>query len=301
MFFADNYEQYAYTKVVVPITLSKSPADYDDMAYYLDVNIDDYSQENCYIGTHKLEEVKLARVRKVNCEQDLTAEWKLEIVLCGGKSEEEVIAILDELCAAFSLKYVRYFKHFQHSGFDGFSYDRMHLERRYAFQDKVFSDEAFSMYCGTIQVKTISSIDNKVFKLSKKSKKNNEYSNRLSSAFLEALKCKDKISRYILLYYLFEIMYETPEYQVLKERYKAKHGKEQCKKERNVILFQYLQQEFNLTQYSSFGKTIMLNAKTLEIIINTRNDLTHRGDPSKVSTLMYNHLLPILREVIIKL
>lgn len=301
MFLADDCKQYAYTKIAVPITLSKSPSDYDDMTYYLDVSTDDYFQENCYIGTHKLEELKLSRVRKVDCEQDLTAEWKLEIVLSGGKSEEEVISILDELCIAFSLKYVRYFKHFQHSGFDGFSYDRMHLERKYAFQDKVFTDEAFSMYCGTIQVKTISSIDNNVFKLPKKSKKNDGYSNRLTSAFLEALKCKDKISRYILLYYLFEIMYETPEYQALKERYKREHGKEKCKRDRNVILLQYLQQEFNLTQYSSFGKSIVLNAETLEKLILTRNDLTHRGDLSKVSTLMYNHLLPILREVIIKL
>ena len=301
MFFTDNYEQYAYTKIIVPITLSKSPSDYDDMAYYLDANIDDYFQENCYIGTHKLDELKISRVRKADYEQDHTAEWKLEIILCGGKSEEEVIAILDELCIAFSLKYVRYFKYFQHSGFEGFSYDRMHLERRYAFQDKVFTDEALSMYCGVIQVKTISSIDNKVFKLPKKSKKNNEYSNRLSSAFLEALKCKDKISRYILLYYLFEIMYETPEYQALKERYKSVYGKEQCKKDRNVILLQYLQQEFNLTQYSSFEKSVVLDAETLELIIKTRNDLTHRGDPTKVSSLMYNHLLPILREVIAKL
>ena len=301
MFFSDNYEQYAYTKIAVPITLSKSPSDYDDMAYYLDANIDDHFQENCYIGTHKLDELKISRVRKADYEQDHTAEWKLEIILCGGKSEEEVIAILDELCIAFSLKYVRYFKYFQHSGFEGFSYDRMHLERRYAFQDKVFTDESLSMYCGVIQVKTISSIDNKVFKLPKKSKKHNELSNRLSSAFLEALKCKDKISRYILLYYLFEIMYETPEYQALKERYKTEHGNEKCKKDRNVILLQYLQQEFNLTQYSSFEKSVVLDAETLELIIKTRNDLTHRGDPSKVSSLMYNHLLPILREVIAKL
>ena len=301
MFFADNCEQYAYTKIVVPITLQKSPSDYDDMTYFLDVNSDDFFQENCYIGTHELEELKLSRVRKADCEHNHTAEWKLEIIVNGGKSEDEVITILDELCVAFSLKFIRYYKHFQHCGFEGFFYDRMRLERKYAFEDKVFGDDAFSMYCGTIQVKTISSIDNKVFKLPKECKIKSEYSKRLISTFLEALKCKDKISRYILLYYLFEIMYKTPEYQALKEKYKSEHGKEQCKKDRNIILFQYLQQEFNLMQYSSLGKTIMLDAETLERIILTRNDLTHRGDLSKISSLMYNHLLPILREVIVKL
>ena len=209
--------------------------------------------------------------------------------------------ILDELCFEFSLKFIRYYKYFQHCGFEGFCYDRMHLESKYAFEDKIFGDDAFSMYCGAIQVKTISSIENKVFKLPRKAKTNSKNRNSLTHAFLEALKCKDKISRYILLYYLFEIMYKTPEYQALKEKYKQEHGTEQRKKGRNVILLQYLQQEFNLTKYSSLGKTIMLDAETLEKIILTRNDLTHRGDLSKVSSLMYNHLLPILREVIIKL
>ena len=84
MFFADNCEQYAYTKIIVPITLSKSPSDYDDMAYYLDANIDNYFQENCYIGTHKLDEIKISRVRKADYEQDYTAEWKLEMILSHG-------------------------------------------------------------------------------------------------------------------------------------------------------------------------------------------------------------------------
>lgn len=301
MFFADNCEQYAYTKIAVPITLQKSPSDYDDMTYFLDVNSDDFFQENCYIGTHKLEALKLSRVRKADCEHNHTAEWKLEIIVNGGKSEEEVITILDELCIAFSLKFVRYYKYIQHCGFEGFFYDRMHMERKYAFEDKVFGDDAFSVYCGMVQVKSVSSIDNKVFELPKKCKIKSEYSNRLTSAFLEALKCKDKISRYILLYYLFEIMYETPEYQTLKNTFKSESGKMNNDKKRSKILFQYLLQEFGLKEYSSIGKTVMLEAETLEKIILTRNDLTHRGDLSRISSLMYNHLLPILREVIINL
>ena len=67
-----------------------------------------------------------------------------------------------------------------------------------------------------------------------------------------------------------------------------------------MILFRYLQQEFNLSEYPSLGKTVILDAGTLEEIIKTRNDLTHRGDQSKVSNLMYNHLIPILQEVMRK-
>ena len=46
---------------------------------------------------------------------------------------------------------------------------------------------------------------------------------------------------------------------------------------------------------------MILDAGTLEKISKTRNDLTHRGDQSKVSNLMYNHLIPILQEVMRKL
>lgn len=301
MFFATNCEQYSYTKITVPIKLSKSPSDYDDLLYYLDVIGDDCYQKQCYIGTQKIEELKITRLKEADCEHDQIAEWKLEMIVWGGKSEEEIIIILNDLCTEFSLKFIRYYKYFQNSGFEGFSYDRFHLERKYAYEDKVFSDNAMSMYCGPIQVRTRSSIERKVFKLPKRVKSQNKYKDKLTDAFLEALRCKDKISRYILLYYLFEIMYGTDEYQVLKEKYKLTCGKEQCKKDRNIILFQYLQQEFDLREYASLGKSVMLDADTLETIIKTRNDLTHRGNQSKVSSLMYNHLLPILQEVMRKL
>ena len=301
MFIATNCGQYLYTKITVPIKLLKSPSDYDDCIYYLDIIGGDFSQEQCYIGTQRIEELKILRLKEADCEHDQIDEWQLEMIVYGGKTEEEIIALLDELCIEFSLRFVRYYKFFQNSGFDGFSYDRFHLERKYAYEDKVFSDNAINMYCNSIEMKTRSAIERKVFKLPKKTNSKNEYKDKLTDAFLKALKCKDKISRYILLYYLFEIMYGTDEYKELKKQYEESvpHGgglKNKCNKnsgdkKRSIILFRYLQQKFNLKQYSSLGKTIILDAETLEKIISTRNDLTHRGDQSKVSGLMYNHLM----------
>ena len=175
------------------------------------------------------------------------------------------------------------------------------MERRYAYEDKSFSDNAFSMYAGPIEIKATSIIENKVFKLSKHPTAHSELENRLIDAFLRALRCKDEISRYILLYYLFEIMYATDEYQEIKTQYELSLSQNNSDKKRSMLLAQYLQKEFGLKEYSSLGKTVVLNAKILENIITNRNDLTHRGDISKVSQLMYNHLLPILQEVIRKL
>lgn len=298
MLFIDNYEQYSYTKIIVPITLQESPSDYDELSYYLDVREDDVYQKDRYVGKQKIEEMKISRVENADCEHNRIAMWRLEMIIQGGKNEEEVITILNDICVVFSLKFIQYYKFFEHCGFAGFSYDRMRLERKYAYEDRNFSEDAFSMYCRPPEIKTCSTIDNKIFKLYKKAKPENEKKKQYTSAFLVAMQCRDKISRYILLYYLFEIMYATNEYQALKEKYKSAYGKERCKIDRNVILFQYLEQEFDLKEYSSLGKSIMLDAKTLDEIINTRNDLTHRGDLSKVSILMYHHMIPILQEVI---
>lgn len=301
MFIATNCEQYSYTKISVPIKLLKSPSDFDGSSYFLDIIGDDSSQEQCYIGTQKVEELKILRLKEADCEHDQIAEWKLEMIVSGGKTEEEIIMILNELCTEFSLKYIQYYKYFQNSGFEGFSFDRFHLERRYAYEDKVFSDDAMSLYCGPIEIKTRSAIERKVFKLPKKAKSKNEFRDKLTDAFLVALRCKDKISRYVLLYYLFEIMYATPQYQQLKNNFKPTSGTINSDTKRSLILYQYLRQEFALNKYPSLGKTVILDAGTLEKIIITRNDLTHRGDQSKVSNLMYNHLIPILQEVMRKL
>lgn len=301
MFIATNCGQYSYTKITVPIKLLKSPSDFDDSIYYLDIIGDDFSQEQCYIGTQKVEELKILRLKEADCEHDQIAEWKLELTIFGGKTEEEIISLLDDLCTEFSLRFIRYYKYFQNSGFEGFSYDRFRLERKYAYEDKVFRENAMSMYCGSIEMKTRSAIERKVFKLPQKAKSKNENKDRLTEAFLKALRCKDKISRYILLYYLFEIMYATTQYQQLKNNFKPTSGTINSDTKRSLILFQYLQQEFALNEYPSLGKTVILDAGTLEKIIKTRNDLTHRGDHSKVSNLMYNHLIPILQEVLRKL
>ena len=308
MFFAVHCEQYKYTKIIVPLFLENSPSDYDDMQYYWDVNCDDYYQEDVCIGTNKIREIRFERIKKADCEYDNRAEWKLEMIIDGGKSEEETINILNELCTVLSLKFVRHYKHFQYCGFNGFAYDQLHMERRYAYEDKAFSDKAFSMYAGSIEIKTTSVIENKVFKLPKSPTANSELKDRLTDAFLRSLRCKDEISRYILLYYLFEIMYATDEYQEIKKQYElslSKNGSSKNQnngdKKRSMLLAQYLQKEFGLKEYSSLGKTAVLDAKILENIITNRNNLTHRGDISKVSQLMYNHLLPILQEVIRKL
>lgn len=283
---SNSKEQFRYTKIIVPIMLLKSPSDYEDLHYFLDVNCNDYSQENCYIGTQKINNINFIRVKKADCESNSIAEWSLEIIVTGKKSSKETIEILNELCKTLSLRFLRFYKHVQNCGFEGFSYDRTNLEIKYAFEDKVFNDTALIMNGCRIEMSTLSSLNKKVLQLPKKATTKSGFSNKLIDAFYKALKCKDKISRYILLYYLFEIMYGTDEYQTIKKHFeettpqnnvhKNKGNKNYGDEKRSKILLEYLQQQFDLKKYSSSGKMVILNAEILERIIKTRNGLTHR-------------------------
>lgn len=62
LMFTDNNKQHKYTKITVPIMLLKSPSDYEDLHYFLDVDCNDYSQDNCYIGTQKIKNINFIRV-----------------------------------------------------------------------------------------------------------------------------------------------------------------------------------------------------------------------------------------------
>lgn len=290
--------------------LLESPSDYEDCHYYLDINCSDFCQTDCYIGAYKIENIIFSRLKEADCKCNSIAEWNVEIIVIGKKCEKEIYDILNELCQILSLRYLRFYKHIHNCGFEGFSYDRMRLEIMYAFEDRIFNNNAFVMSGCRIEMSSKFLLNNKVFKLPKREITKSKFADTLITAYIKALKSKDKISRYILLYYLFELMYGTEEYQKIKKQYEEtakdsytksnKNNKNYGDKKRSELLFRYFQQEFNLTEYTSLGKKIILEETILENIITTRNDLTHRGDLTKISELMYNHLVPILQEIINK-
>ena len=74
--------------------------------------------------------------------------------------------------------------------------------------------------------------------------------------------------------------------------------KKNANEKRSELLCQYLQQEFGITEYRHFDKQSNLTPDTLCEIIRTRNDLTHRADTSKITKIMYHHMLPILQCVL---
>lgn len=306
---AEDYSNFKYTKINVPITLNECPSDHKSSRYLLDVNCNSFSQQNCYIGTQKIERLTIHRAEKADASNSQTfAKWNVELEIAEVKTEDEVIEILDKLCDMFSIAFIKEYGAFQHSGFEGFSYRAMDVRRRYAGEDGRFGDTVFNKYCGMVSTYNLSIVQQNIFTLPESIKDKPEKYIELEKAFLTAMKSRDEVSRYILLYYMFELMYDTVEYKNLTENYKQPNKtsgvsdeNDKCRKsnkKRSELLYQYLQQAFGIIEYFHFDQTYKLDPEILFKIIMVRNDLAHRADKTNVNAIMYDHMLPILQQVL---
>ena len=232
----------------------------------------------------------------------------MELEIAEVKTEDEVIELLDKLCDMFSIAFIKEYGEFQHSGFEGFSYHAMDVRRRYAGEDGRFGDTVFNKYCGMVSTRNLSIVQQNIFTLPESTKDKPEKYIELEKAFLTAMKSRDEVSRYILLYYMFELMYDTDEYDNLKKNYKQVNKTfevsdeddkfRKSNKKRSELLYQYLHQVFGIVEYSHFSQTYALNPEILFKIITVRNDLAHRADKTNVNAIMYGHMLPILQSVL---
>ena len=305
----EDYSNFKYTKINVPITLNECPSDHKSSSYLLDVNCNSFSQQNCYIGTQKIERLTIQRAEKADASNSqIFAKWNVELEIAEVKTEDEVIEILDKLCDMFSIAFIKEYGAFQHSGFEGFSYRTMDVRRRYTGEDGRYGDTVFNRYCGMVSTRNISIVQQNIFTLPESIKDKPEKYIELEKAFLTAMKSRDEVSRYILLYYMFELMYDTDEYDNLKKNYKQVNKTfevsdeddkfRKSNKKRSELLYQYLHQVFGIVEYSHFSQTYALNPEILFKIITVRNDLAHRADKTNVNAIMYGHMLPILQSVL---
>lgn len=298
MTIIEDYQQFQYTQICARITLERNPSDHEENEYYLDIACENLYQQNCYVGTQRLEEIHISRLKSSDNGQHFCApQWKVQIIIAEVKTELEVYQLLQDLCKVFSFSCAVTYQGFEYSGLYGFSFQPINVVRRYAKADRIFGDSDMNCY-GKIRCLAKDIVKKNIFQLPQAQSVVSPIVEKLKESFLIALKSKDAISRYLLLYYLFEIMYESSEYQAIKQEYDSRTN---CKKDRNEkrseILHQYLQREFGITTYRSFGGETLLTPEILCKIIQTRNDLTHRADTSAISQVMYRHMIPILQKI----
>lgn len=303
MIFIDNYEQFKYTRIQVTFTLKINPADYEDCTHYTGLVHDLHHQKHCYIGTQLIDTFSIKRLGPADSAPTKETQWEIEMIISDAKKEIEVIAIVEKLCQILSLRCSSHACYVQNSGLHGFTFRPMNIKRSYAVDLSAFSDIDFNHWCGYSETIVPAVVQSNIFELPVAPLSQTPFVEELDIAFLTAMRSTDPVSRYILLYYLFEIFYRQTEFQAIKQKYEEKAKREDIRHEnkhvkRSEILYQYLYQKFNLTKYCSFGKNVILSPQILFDIISVRNNLTHRADTTNLSRIMYHHLIPILQQIL---
>lgn len=300
MRFIENYDEYCATKIEVILTLDECPTDHRFNRYCMDIAGEQYVQENCYIGEWFVDRISFEKTRFADIENGIqTPQWKVVMIISKVILDDEAVKIINKLCEMLSYNFLNSNHTFQNYGFGSFHYSVLDLKRFYAGQNGIFSVQDYPRY-GQFESNNLSTLDDNIFLLPENNNKLTEFHYEIQKQFLIAMCSKDTVSRYILAYCCFEIMYDSAQYQNIKREIEKEpeHSKLERNKKRSKILFRYLSTEYSLREYNFFADKYELTEETLEKIIKTRNDLTHRGDQKKISRLLYNHMIPILKAVI---
>lgn len=292
--FIDNYDKYKFTKISVPIVLKKCPSDHKTSEYYYDVLGDKYVQESCFIDECLVNKIVLEREKEKNILNE--PKWHVTLIIPEFLIYEKAINLMEKYVYCLAVNCIKDLYYLQNSGFSGFSFDENLADIRYGetvdeidVQDLTYSAKLINIGF-TVKM-------NSIFDLPTQPIKKTELHSRIERTFLSALKCNDMYARFVLLYYVFEILYSTKEYKQTEISYLKLH-KGKSRKNRKSVLFIYLSKVIKLTEYQNVKETKPLKEDILEDIILTRNNLVHRGRSRKVSQLLYKDMIPIIRQVL---
>ncbi len=237
-----------------------------------------------------MENIHIHRIGKRNKGVFEAPKWQITIVINETLKEEQSHDLLDSLCGYLTLQCAKKSRIFHNNGLSGFSYQYMDIKRQYAVEINNFSDVDFNSCGGAFHMQRYTTLPKELFFLPQEAGKKAELQLRIEEGLVAALKCGDAISRYLLLYYLFEIIYATEDYQTT--------GKLHPGYDRAKLLYCYLHDTMGLVEYKDFDKNVELTDGIIRDIIRVRNDLTHRANTKEISNMMYHHLLPILQEIL---
>lgn len=290
MVVIDDYSQYKYTRIIATITLDECSADRYNERHYVDVNLDTYIQDQCFIGDQYIEKLS---VDKVFNGDERTPQWTISIVVSRCLLEPEIHVLLNKYCDTISLICSKQLS-LQNYGFKGFSFRLFDVCRQYSEDGVRYSDYDLPTI-GEVDMSTTTTITHNIFTMPQSQVCLSPLMTQFREAYMIALRSTDIVARYILSYYIFEIIFGTAEWLQYVANAKAHKTSNHWKAE---ALSEYIKQEFSVHEYTWFGRKNTLSADILEQIINVRNDLTHRSDQSQIARMLYPHLIPILQAIL---
>lgn len=322
----------------------------DKREYLLNITIPDFEKDNCFIGNQKIEkiifhqingasklkgtseikrsnEVKSSSISSVS--EEKRQSWMVYINIktefqvnewgsCTANLAKLFDEILKMLCQELTLKSAIELTYLDKHGINEFSYRILGCTNCNKPESKMIIGDKFVL---NENVKTISNCDINVNPNFLDVRNQPDYFTKtIESDFIRAMGAADGISRFILLYVIFEEIYKTNSYQNLKQKWELtqispksidntnKNSNKDSNSKRAKLLLEWFTTECRITEYLCANPdatqevknqlTKSLTENVLLAIIKTRNDLFHRGDLSKVYTLMYCDLIPIILKLI---
>ena len=281
-----NYGQYNFTKIEAIILAEECPSDVKENEYWVDIAVDSYTQDSCYIGNQKIEHICIKRNPKTN---ERKFSWSISVVVAKSMCETESLDLLAKYCCILSQKSAMCLS-YQDYGFIGFRADPLSVHRYYSLDGNVYTDHD-CLRVGMVHFESTSKLQENVFSLPLSSESTDPFREKLLNAYIVALRSKDIVSRYILLYYLLEIIYKSAEWP----QYKENASKVDKKRWKYIALHEYFLNKFGLKEYLSFGKSYPLSPDIFKEIIDVRDGLVHWADQSKIRDVLYHHFIPILQ------
>lgn len=281
-----NYGQYNFTKIEATIYLEECPSDVKENEYWVDIATDTYTQEACYIDNQRIEHIRIQRNLET---KEHNVSWKTTVFVAKSICETESLVLLSSYCAILSKKCAMNIA-FQDYGFVGFRVDPLSIRRYYSVDGTAYTDSDCARV-GMVHFAATNKLHENVFALPKQRESKEPFRDKLLNSYMVALRSKDIVARYILLYYLIELISESKEWN----QYKDNAIIADKKQWRYIALNEYFLNEFGVQGYSSFGKIYSLSPDVFKQIVDVRNDLAHRADQSKIRNVLYNHFIPILQ------
>lgn len=268
------------------------------LSHSYDFKLDKKIIRDCYIDEFFLEEVIFQKDNE-------REKWKVRVKLSKLYDERVYNKIFKGICRELSLNYLLDQAVFiQNGSFPMFCYDYNSL-RVWGFTEDL---QTFTMAPSAKVTQTEITLDNiirdpllnKVFDLSNQIGNYSHFTQELISAFLAIGNAKDVISRYLLSYYVLELIYSTQQYKEQEERYRKEHQIKKISKYRNEILHSYLTKDLELTYFHGSSEKERISKEILQKIILTRNNLTHAANIEDVPNTLYNLLIPLVKAIVIK-
>lgn len=286
-----DYRQYSFTKIEANIYLEECPSDIKTCAYSIDVDVDAYTQEFCCIDNQWIEHLCIQRNQGT---EECKISWKITFFVGGAVSRAASIELLSSYCVILSRKLALNLSYHCH-GLVDFRVDPVSVHCFYSLDGKTYSDfERSIVVVGRSEMRNRCSEN--IFALSCQRDKPDPdpLHDKFLNSYMEALRSRDVVSRYILLYYLLEIIYKTDRWTQYSEDAKAS-DKDNW---RSMALKEYFLNEFGIQEYYSFGKVYSLLPDIFKKIIEARNKLVHEANQSKLQDILYCHFIPILQAML---